>query len=987
MANVRSLTALADQLGTLYGLGAAGSLRDDVLVDRFLERNDPTASEAAFRALVDRHGAMVLSVCQQILQNPHDAHDAFQATFLVLVQRAESIRRRESVGGWLFGIARRVSARAHQQAARRRRAIESLRTLRILANEDSVDINASEPDLDDSPVLAEVDRLPEPLRVPVVLHYFEGLSTEAIGLRLGCPRGTVLSKLARARKQLRRRLERHGDSLEAVLVRSAASNPLLPNAPMPAALVENTVRAATCLSLAGTTIESVVPATVASLSRGMARNLLLAKVRLAFMLVILGAATTAVGVAMSVADVAKPPTNDGRAQPASSEAIGAQPTAPTKAANEADGEPVVIRGRVLDPDGKPLAGARIVLAVPVFPRRPTSRYLTATGGDGRFEAPIPRTLIEAPEIRDAWYGPVIGAWSTGLGPDWVTVDARIATKDLTFQLRRDDVPIEGRILDLQGRPVAGATVTAVKIAQYSPELLKSFRENHGVLWWDGIARASKPMLSGDDSLIPAVSSGADGRFRMTGIGRDRAVDIAVTGESIDGLAAYVITSSDPAYIPIAGENKSKLLGPRFDLVAEPGRAIEGVVRDRDSRRPIVGARISSYRIFWTNDSYYRSDAQGRFRMIGQPRGTGARLWLEVEQQPYIAEDVRTLEQTPHDPSGVEPAHVDVALKRGVWVEGKVVNRADGRPVSALVTYFPSRDNPHLKAWPDGAFAGDALFGNYAGFPTDVDGRFRAVALPGKGLLTVRTIAPGFLNADSLSPQATGNYVNTDFLKRNLKGDQAAVPIDLGESEKSVIPDIALVPGRTQHVQVVDPNGRPVSDLRVFGPLSDVSYGDKGRAVVGAEFTISLRKPGSVEEFEVVREDDRAGKLFQVKGDEPDPIRIRLVATGTVTGRLVDQESRPRPLVPIMVFQHSKTRPSWKSNFHFTDTQGRFQITGLVPDIGYSLTAAKNRESIGSFSDERYILNDRYRWVLKHQWAIKAGENQDWGDVHVKINNP
>ncbi len=111
MEDARSNTVVGSQLAMLYKLGAAGTMTDGQLLERFLSRTDPAASEAAFNALVDRHGAMVLGVCRQFLGDPHDAHDAFQATFLVLVSKAGSIRRREAVGGWLFGIARRVAAR------------------------------------------------------------------------------------------------------------------------------------------------------------------------------------------------------------------------------------------------------------------------------------------------------------------------------------------------------------------------------------------------------------------------------------------------------------------------------------------------------------------------------------------------------------------------------------------------------------------------------------------------------------------------------------------------------------------------------------------------------------------------------------------------------------------------------------------------------------------------------------------------------------
>ncbi len=117
MASTRSSGAMAGQLGSLYSLGAAGDLTDGQLLERFLIRDDPAAAEAAFTALVDRHGAMVLSVCRRELSDLHDAHDAFQATFLVLTSKAATIRHRDSVGGWLFGIARRVAARARMDGA------------------------------------------------------------------------------------------------------------------------------------------------------------------------------------------------------------------------------------------------------------------------------------------------------------------------------------------------------------------------------------------------------------------------------------------------------------------------------------------------------------------------------------------------------------------------------------------------------------------------------------------------------------------------------------------------------------------------------------------------------------------------------------------------------------------------------------------------------------------------------------------------------
>ena len=144
-----------------------------------------------------------------VLQDPTDAEDAFQATFLVLVRRCRSIRRLESVGSWLYGVAHRVASRARLDAARRR-AAERRRGLRIVAPNQHVD--GGDPDgAEFGPVIQqEVQRLPEKYRAVVVLCYWQGLNQEQAAARLGCPLGTVRSRLARARNLLHRRLTRRG---------------------------------------------------------------------------------------------------------------------------------------------------------------------------------------------------------------------------------------------------------------------------------------------------------------------------------------------------------------------------------------------------------------------------------------------------------------------------------------------------------------------------------------------------------------------------------------------------------------------------------------------------------------------------------------------------------------------------------------------------------------------------------------------------------
>ena len=173
---------------TLFESGTASSLSDRQLLESFLSNRNGSA-EMAFEVLVLRHGPMVFRVCTILLQDRTDAEDAFQATFLVLVRRCRSIRRLESVGSWLYGVAHRVASRARLDAARRRTA-ERRRGLRIMVPSDpSTATNFSRPNTA-RVIQEEVRRLPERYRSVVVLCYWQGLNQEQAAARLGCPLGT-----------------------------------------------------------------------------------------------------------------------------------------------------------------------------------------------------------------------------------------------------------------------------------------------------------------------------------------------------------------------------------------------------------------------------------------------------------------------------------------------------------------------------------------------------------------------------------------------------------------------------------------------------------------------------------------------------------------------------------------------------------------------------------------------------------------------------
>jgi RNA polymerase sigma factor (sigma-70 family) len=267
----RALTPAFQHLRQALARSDLDGTADAQLLERFLHGRD----EAAFELLVWRHGPMVLGVCRRLLANPHDADDAFQATFLVLARKAGSIGKRGSVGSWLYKVAARVARRA--RSAARRRAVreqpaENLALLDPRAPADPVwrELRGV---LDD-----ELGRLPEKYRAPIVLCYLEGRTNAEAAQQLRCPPGTIKTRLAYARRLLAERLVRRGLALGAALV-VAESQSLAASATVPAALARATARAA-ALVAARAAVAGVVSAPVAGLTEGVLRAMTMTKLKL-----------------------------------------------------------------------------------------------------------------------------------------------------------------------------------------------------------------------------------------------------------------------------------------------------------------------------------------------------------------------------------------------------------------------------------------------------------------------------------------------------------------------------------------------------------------------------------------------------------------------------------------------------------------------------------------------------------------------------------
>lgn len=197
---------------------------DEELLERFL-RGDKSESQEAFRALVVRHGPTVLGICRRVPLAQQDAEDVFQATFLVLARKAGTIRNRRLLAGWLYEVAHRMAVKARGHTFRRRnleRQVAAMSPRAIVRSEAEVAASLNEL----RPILyAEVDRLPERYRAPVILSYLEGKTNEEVAELLKWPVGTVKGRLSRARELLRARLGRRGLALSTAFIIAALAQP------------------------------------------------------------------------------------------------------------------------------------------------------------------------------------------------------------------------------------------------------------------------------------------------------------------------------------------------------------------------------------------------------------------------------------------------------------------------------------------------------------------------------------------------------------------------------------------------------------------------------------------------------------------------------------------------------------------------------------------------------------------------------------------
>ncbi len=552
-----------------------------------------------------------------------------------------------------------------------------------------------------------------------------------------------------------------------------------------------------------------------------------------------------------------------------------------------------------------MAGAHVMIAMPSASRRgdSTTRVVAETTSrpDGTYRLEMPTNHPEEPAADPGYRYAQLIATAEGLGPAWVAL-GKARDRDVTLRLV-DDVPLRGRVLDTQGRPVAGARVSIDATATakggdlgaYIQTVRDGTEDGNGRLiddrWWGPF-----PDRRG------WATTDAEGRFSFSGLGRERLVELTAEAPAIQHVTFLAMTREGET----VGRGAEKSLGmaggqvhgATFDLVVPPGRSITGVVRDKATGRPIPGMRVKG--------ASEPTDTKGSFTATGFAKGKSYELIVMPDHgQPYFV----TCSIVPDTP-GLGPIKADVECIRGISYRLKLTDKATGKPVVAEVTYSPVYPN----AWTQKVTGFEPVngIGAYASAHREADGTYTGGVLPGPGAIFVRIAGhdyqPACVDPHGFFTGKPGGRLETDGEYGNREtimtahGTGFGVPTPQAQFQAILLTNapegsaplslaIELERQRAAVGRVMGPDGLPLAGATVAG--LDPMERDASGPLDSAEFRVLGLLPGRPRVLTFTHAAKRLSAELRLRGDEAGPLQVRLVPWATLTGRLVDAAGKPR----------------------------------------------------------------------------------------------
>ncbi len=958
---------------------AAGQLHNESSDSQLLEDYTARGDQAAFAAIAKRHGPMVLSVCRRVLGHEQDAEDAFQVTFLALARHAAQVRKKEALASWLHGVAYRTAMSAKRAAARRRRHEGRVESMRQTTPCEELTLREIQAMLDE-----EVQRLPERYRIPFVLCYLEGKSQEEVARALGLKQGTLWSRLNRGRQQLQEHLAKRGIAVPAaILVAGAVSQ--CAGAAVPVRLLDTTVKAALQYAAGQAVAAGLLTSGATTLLQGVTNAMFVSKCKIATALLLAVGVIAGAGLltrqvlagknedpAQQV--VPQPPAQDNaKAQPAQA------PGSPrSEAAKPEATDKVEVRGRVLDPDGKPLAGAKLHLSSLKRVIQEESMYeeimykheeRATSGPDGLFRLTLTREELAQEFV------PLLFATAKGYGPDWKVLDKKNLDGELSLRLVKD-VPIKGRILNAEGRPVAGAKLRVQLVKFFGVNGLDKYLEYRRAHGYDRAASQGDSVWGPLPGQPTEITSDTAGRFTLTGVGRERLVAFYITsGASIQHGRPFEVmtrTADTVRGVTVPGQPQGSIYGnvygANFDFVAAPSVPIRGTVRDKATGKPVAGVTISGNP---NTTSTARTDKDGGYELLGYPRSETYNLFAQPsEGQPYFAAKI----DQPDTP-GSDSITADIELISGILLSGRVADAASKKPVKgAKVYYHPLLGNPFAARI---SYDRDRdIYVGASSTTTRADGSFSLPVLPGPGVVALA--CPGnhpYMSA-LLTPGEVRDFFKDDkefhvsdkdgiiYIITSIEFYQALALINPKEKAESVKQALTVQPGRTLTGTVLGTDGKPLAGAT----MEDLTPGHMSLVSLRtSSFTLTNVNPQRTRGLEFHHKEKGLGLYKVIRCDSAEPLTVKLQPYGSVIGRILDKDGKPVPDVPMRIDRdggETDTRVK-------TDRDGRFRVDSLVAGHTYELLSPV-RAAILTLEDGRVISFPQFK--------IEPGKVKDFGDA-------
>jgi RNA polymerase sigma factor (sigma-70 family) len=977
-------TSVVRNIESLFDGSSVVALSDPQLVERFIAGRDATG-EAAFSALVARHGPMVLGVCWQILGDQHEAEDAFQAVFFVLARKARSIHDTDLLANWLFGVALHTARKARVRRARRRKNEEA--AMMKHSRSDScllIDPSVATPEQrvlarEQAEVLyGEIDRLPRSFRLAVVLCYFEGLTLDEAAHRLRCPAGTVRSRLARAYDKLRRGLTRRGVVMPAAGIASALSSRSA-SACVSSALCETTARAA--MNFAAHHAAGALSASSVALAHEVLRSVLLNKLKFTVLTVLfVGAIATGAGyVIPPLNPLARPwdgePPAEPRRNPAQTEP---RPPEIAQDTNKPAAGRIFVVGRVLDTQGNPVPSASVLVYARAMGLRtegsaegtyPKEIGHTASDGAGRIRADVPRTSSSSHDQ----FGVV--ALAPGYGAGWLALDTDADQPVADITLPPEQI-IHGRVFDLLGQPAGNVrvSVTAIRRVVAAQPLARRASYEGPRFWW-----AHPDNLPG---WPRTVVSDAEGRFTVRGVGR--------------GFRAF-LTFVDPRYATQVVETDTDEISLKKPLAIalQPARTISGRVTYADTGKPVPNVRVGVMEFdqlrlglgapppFFTT-----TDHEGRYR--ANPRGgaQGSVYAVAPRGEPYLGAT-----QPITWPKGAITYSTDLALPRGVLIRGKVAELTSHQPVAGAIvavrapaTSDTSVANPPVK--------------------TSADGSFVFAARTRRGYIVVNG--------------PTGDYVRRELDEGLITDGQpggrrfsyhAFLACDQNPGDPDHDVNLTLQACRPIKGHVVGPDGKPLAGAWILSRLhiDDTRFPQSQHwnpyyhgITHNGLFEVHGLAPDAEVSVSFLEPKLKLGATVRISGkpDVSEAILVKLAPCGTATARLVGPDGKPlshfTPRAAFLMvvtpgeFSNTKDRKEGALTPHAagpltaidpvnypappaSDGDGRIVFPALIPGTTYHFA---DRTTAGAPPGRQF----------RNEFTVKPGETLELGDILIEKSN-